>query len=88
MADLVTTNIRIPGEDYLKYKKLAEKQGKSFAHLVRYALETTFTNLKVKKKKRMSLWDIDKYAVRVKSYDPDESIDKVVYTSHLHGYKK
>ena len=87
MSDLITTNIRIPEEDFYKYKELAKKQGKSFAHLVRSALNITYNNLGKKTKKKKSLWDIGKYAISIKNYNKNETIDEVVY-SHPHGYNK
>lgn len=35
----VTTPVRLPAEDYKKYRRLALEQGKSFAKLVREALQ-------------------------------------------------
>ena len=83
----VTTNIRISEDDYEKYKELAVKQGRSFASLVRHALDVTYTNLKARRKRLKSLWDIDKHAIKISGLDNKESIDEVVY-SRLHGRQK
>ena len=39
MTDLVTTNIRLPAEDYQKYRMIALSEGKSFAGWIRDILD-------------------------------------------------
>lgn len=38
---MITTNVRLPEKEYQKYRLIALKQKKSFAQLVREALERT-----------------------------------------------
>ena len=60
---MITTNIRLPEDEYKQYRKLALEQGKSFAQIVRQALKTyKKTNLEHEAKKRMAkaagwLWE-------------------------------
>lgn len=60
---MVTTNIRLPEDDYKQYRKLALEHGKSFAQLVRLALKTyQKIGLEHETKKRMAkaaswLWE-------------------------------
>jgi predicted DNA-binding protein len=37
---MITTNIRLPQEEYKEYRRIALEKGKSFAQLIREALRT------------------------------------------------
>jgi len=77
MSNLVITNIRVPEEEYGLYKKMAEERGVSFAELVREALAEKIKQRK--EKKRRSLWEIDKYAIRVGGEKASLTVDEIVY---------
>ena len=84
MSDLITTNIRIPKDDYDLYKMIALQRGESFAGLVRRVLAETVKFKAEKKEKKRSLWDIGKYAVKGGDPHASQTIDEVVYGSS-HG---
>lgn len=77
-------NIRIPKEDYVLYKMIASERGESFAGLVRKVLAEKVKFKAVKKEKKRSLWDIDKYAIKGGDPHASQTIDEVVYGSS-HG---
>ena len=82
---LVATNIRIPEDDLLAYRQYALEQGKSFSQLVRDSLAGLISRvgsfkIASNKKKKISFWDIEKYAVKGGDPKASQNIDKHVYT--------
>lgn len=74
---MVTTNVRLPEEEYRKYRLIALKKRKSFAELVRQSLERanwTFDDEKKDKERRAAAGRI----LRVKRFKSNMSIREMI----------
>lgn len=78
---IVTTNVRIPKDELLVYREYALSEGKSFSQLVREILAQAVTPGPTRKsRKKISFWDVQKYAVSLKGGSKSsQEVDKVVY---------
>lgn len=82
--DMVTTNLRLPRQDWLMIKTLAAEEGKSFNEYMRVMAENMALSLtgesKVFAKKKLSIWDLSKVArgIKGKPMGANED-DKIIY---------
>ena len=81
MSRLTSTIIRLPAEDLKKYRMIALNEGKSFSAFTREILEKAISpvTLKFSLKKKRSLWDVEKYAVKAGDKKAAKEHDKVIY---------
>lgn len=74
---IVATNIRLPEDQYQKYRIIALKQRKSFAELVRQSLERAnwhFEDTKVEKQRSEAAGRL----LKIKKIKPDKSIRDMI----------
>lgn len=81
MSKLITTNIRIPEEEYLWYKAIAQSKGESFASLVRNSLKKVVGRKKLRTRSKRSLWEIERYAIKIRKGKTRGTIDETIYSS-------
>ena len=81
-SDIVTTNLRLPRQDWLMIKTLAAEEGKSFNEYIKKIIVTSALSVgKGKKEKKiMSIWDLRDVAraSKGKAMELNED-DKIIY---------
>ena len=82
--DMVTTNLRLPRQDWLMIKTLAAEEGKSFNEYMRKLAENMALSLTeesgVIRKKKLSIWDLRRAAKGIKSKPMGANEDdKIIY---------
>ena len=82
--DIVTSNLRLPRQDWLMIKTLAAEEGKSFNEYMRALAENMALSLtgenEGKRGKKLSIWDLPRVArgIKGKPMGANED-DKIIY---------
>lgn len=80
--DIVTTNLRLPRQDWLMIKTLAAEEGKSFNEYIKKMIVASALSVgkRKKEKKVMSIWDLRDVARASKGKAMELSEDdKIIY---------